>query len=66
LANGSHEVRYVRLAPSLAAVLPDGLFEHPAGYSDSIFDRDSPVLLRVKNSFSTVCRSPLILKNDKG
>jgi len=46
--------RSVRLASSLAAALPDGLFEHPAGYSATIPMRNITTGIAQNQSFSAV------------
>jgi hypothetical protein len=39
----------------LAAALPEGLFEHPVSFSDSISDHARFCVFRIQNSFSTAC-----------
>ena len=52
--------RSVRLASSLAAALLDGLFEHPADYSDTITLRIITAACRAKTEFSRKLLVPLV------
>jgi len=47
--------RIVRLASSFAAALPDGLFEHPAGYSGISSIRKSHLGIAQKPCFPATC-----------
>ena len=44
-----------RLGSSLAAALPDGLFEHPVAYSSTIVHVQLVGYDDVQNCFSTAC-----------
>jgi hypothetical protein len=47
--------RSVRLASSLAAALLEGLFEHPAGYVDPVYDIQAVWSFGHQNSSSITC-----------